>query len=159
MSSTTAQKSMQDTKVDPISKSKKDLSSGLEVKAQAMVERLFRAKENLKDVKDTLKAYKITSEKLEELKKARKAFTDQVNDEKTRIEAQFQKDKTYNELREKALDCEEKIALSKQDLRQLLKDEALEKGFVELTVEVEGQIMKLQSQAKVAIYFNGKEEK
>lgn len=146
---------------DPISASKKDLGDGVrfEAKAQAMVERMFRAKDDLKEVKNVLKAYKVTSEKMEELKKARKEFTDQINDEKERVEAEFQKDKTYNELREKVLDCEEKIAVSKQDLRVLLKEKAMDNEFFEMEFDVNGIPFKLQSQAKVALYFNGKEEK
>lgn len=146
---------------DAISTSKKDQGSDMrfEAKAQAMVERMFRAKDDLKELKNALKAYKITSEKLEELKKARKEFTDQINDEKDAIEAGFQKDKTYNEIREKVLDAEEKIAVSKQDLRVLLKEKAKETEFFEMEFEVNGIPFKLQSQAKVALYFNGKEEK
>jgi len=85
-----------DKKKDSISENKKDQSTvaRLELKAQALVERMFRAKDDLKDVKNALKAYKVTSEKLEELKKARKEFTQQINEEKDRIEAECQKDKT-----------------------------------------------------------------
>jgi len=145
---------------DPISKKKKNLSRlPLKEQAHSIVQRMFRAKDELKEIKNALKAYKITSEKLEELKQARKEFTQQINEAKDGIEAEFQKDKTYNELREKVLDAEEKIAVSKQDLRVLLKEEALKNDFVEMVFEVDGQPFKLQSQAKVAIYFNGKEEK
>ena len=148
------------TKKNPISQHRKDQPDlKLEMKAQAMLERLFSAKENLKDVRDALKAYKVTSDKLEDLKKTRKELTEKINDEKIRIEEQFQKDKTYNELREKVLDCEEKIAVSKQDLKNLLKDQALKGEIVELQLEVNGHPFKLQTQAKVALYFNGKEEK
>lgn len=149
------------TKKDPISSKRKEQHHDvkLEMKAQAMLERLFSAKENLKDVRDTLKAYKVTSDKFEDLKKTRKELTEQINDEKIRIEEQFQKDKTYNELREKVLDCEEKIAVAKQDLKNLLKEQALKGEIVELQLEVNGQPFKLQTQAKVALYFNGKEEK
>lgn len=149
-----------ETSSDPISKKKKDLSRlPVRDQAQNMVERMFRAKDELKDIKNALKAYKVTSEKMEELKKARKEFTQQINEEKDRIEAEFQQDKTYNELREKVLDAEEKIAVAKQDLRVILRDEAMKKDFVEMQFEVNGIPFKLQSQAKVAIYFNGKEEK
>jgi len=146
---------------DAISSSKKDQGSDMrfEAKAQALLERMFRAKDDMKEFKNALKAYKVTSEKMEELKKARKEFTDQINDEKERIEAEFQKDKTYNELREKVLDCEEKIAVSKQDLRILLKEKAMENEFFEMQFDINGIPFKLQSQAKVALYFNGKEEK
>lgn len=145
---------------DSISQSKKELS-GLPIKDQAQmhVERMFRAKDELKDLKNALKAYKVTSESMEELKKTRKELTQQINDEKDRIEAEFQQDKTYNELREKVLDAEEKIAVAKQDLRTILREEAMKSDFVEMQFEVNGIPFKLQSQAKVAIYFNGKEEK
>ena len=146
---------------DPISAKKKEQSVdvSVEMKAQALVERLFHAKDDIKDIKNALKAYKITSEKMEELKKARKEFTDQINEEKDRVEAGFQKDKTYNELREKLLDAEEKVAIAKQDLRVALKDQALKNDFMEMEFEVNGVLFKLQTQAKVALYFNGKEEK
>lgn len=146
---------------DPISQKKKEQGgkAGLEMKAQASVERLIRAKENLKDIKNALKAYKITSESLEELKKARKEMTQQINDEKDRIEAEFQKDETYNKLREDILDAEEKIAVAKQDLRVMLREQAMQNEFVEMQFEINGIPFKLQSQAKVALYFNGKEEK
>ena len=145
---------------DSISQSKKELS-GLPIKDQAQmhVERMFRAKDELKDLKNALKAYKVTSESMEELQKTRKELTQQINDEKDRIEAEFQQDKTYNELREKVLDAEEKIAVAKQDLRTILREEAMKSDFVEMQFEVNGIPFKLQSQAKVAIYFNGKEEK
>lgn len=150
-----------DQKTDLISKQKKPTLSEaqLELKAQVLVEKFFRAKDELKDIKNALKAYKVSSEKMEELKKARKEFTQQITDEKDRIEAEFQKDKIYNELREKVLDQEEKIAVAKQDLRIILKEKAMENEFVEIKFEVNGQPFKLQTQAKVAIYFNGKEEK
>lgn len=159
--STSTQKGSDPKPQDPISSSKKDQATEarLEVKAQALVERLFHAKDDLKDVKNALKAYKVTSEKLEELKKARKEYSQQIAEEKVRIEAEFQKDKTYNELREKVLDCEEKIAVAKQDLRVALRDKAMKNEFVEIAIEVDGQPVKLQSQVKVALYFNGKEEK
>jgi|CXWL01.1.fsa_nt_gi hypothetical protein len=146
---------------DPISAAKKDQSGDVrfEAKAQALVERMFRAKDDMKELKNALKAYKVTSEKMEELKKARKEFTEQINDEKDRIESGFQKDKTYNEIREKVLDCEEKVAVSKQDLRVLLKEKAKDHEFFEIEFDVNGVPFKLQSQAKVALYFNGKEEK
>jgi len=146
---------------DPISAAKKDQAGDMrfEAKAQALVERMFHAKDEVKELKNALKAYKVTSEKMEELKKARKEFTDQINDEKDKIEAGFQKDKTYNELREKVLDHEEKIAVAKQDLRVLLKEKAKDNEFFEMEFDVNGVPFKLQSQAKVALYFNGKEEK
>lgn len=154
------QKTQQATK-DPISLGKKDQSSEMQLqfRAQALVERLLRSREEVKELKNALKAYKVTSEKLDTLKKARKKYTEEINDEKALIEGRFQKDKTYNELREKVLDHEEKIAVSKQDLRILLREQALKNEFVELTLEVDGQPLKLQSQAKVALYLNGKEEK
>jgi rRNA maturation endonuclease Nob1 len=131
----------------------------VKIQAQALVEKLFRAKEDLKAIKDALKDYKISSEKLEELKKSRKVYSQQISDEKMKIEEKMNKDKAYLELREKTLDQEEKIAVSKQDLRVLLRAEALEKGMVEMEFDVNGQPVKLQSQAKVALYFNGREEK
>lgn len=155
------QEETQEQTQDPISQSKKDLGgkAGLEMKAQASVERLVRAKEKLKDIKNALKAYKVTSEPLEDLKRTRKELTQQINDEKDRIEAEFQKDQTYNKLREDVLDAEEKIAVAKQDLRVMLREQAMQNEFVELQFEINGIPFKLQSQAKVALYFNGKEEK
>lgn len=157
VASSTDQKSAQ----KGISASRKDQSTDLKVKmqAQAIVERLFRSKEDLKAIKDALRDYKISSEKLEELKKSRKVFSQQINDEKMKIEEKMNKDKAYIEFREKVLDHEEKIAVAKQDLRVLLRAEALAKGMVEMEFDVNGQPVKLQSQAKVALYFNGKEEK
>lgn len=146
---------------DPISSKKKELTSDEkgQTKAKALVHKLFEAKDGLKEVKNALKAYKVTSEPLEELKQARKELTQQINDEKDRIEAEFQKDGTYMKLREQKLDAEEKIAVAKQDLRLAMMDETLEKQFVEMKLEVNGVPMKLQTQVKVNLYFNGKEEK
>jgi hypothetical protein len=156
----TQEEESSETSSDPISEKKKDLS-GLPIREQAQmhVERMFRSKDELKEIKNALKAYKVTSEKMEELKKARKEFTQQINEEKDRVEAEFQKDNAYNKLREQVLDAEEKIAVSKQDLRVILREEAMKNEFFELKFEVNGIPFKLQSQAKVAIYFNGKEEK
>ncbi|MDP3975814.1 MAG: hypothetical protein Q8P95_02760 [bacterium] len=136
-----------------------DHDSKSQLKAQALVQKLFDAKDQLRETKGALRAYKVTSEKMEELKKARKEFSDQINEEKEKVEAEFQKDPAYIKLREEALDAQEKIALAKQDLRVVLKEQAMKEGFVEIQVEVNGMPVKLQSQAKVALYFNGKDEK
>jgi len=49
--------------------------------------------------------------------------------------------------------------VAKQDLKVALKERAMKNEFVEMEFEVDGVPFKLQTQAKVALYFNGKEEK
>jgi len=81
-----------ETSEDTISKSKKEQGSGpgLEIKAQASVAKLLRAKESLKDIKNALKAYKVTSEKLEELKKLEREVQ---GDEHPVFEIEFQSER------------------------------------------------------------------
>ena len=148
-------------KKDVISSSKPD-QSGEErkvLKVQAAVEKLYRSKDDLRDVKNALKHFKVTSELLEELRKAKKDIGGQFNEEKERIEAEFSKDGTYNKLREEKLDKEEQIALAKQDLRKSLEKETIANGMAEIEVEVDGMPVKLQTQVRVELYFNGVEEK
>lgn len=148
-------------KKDVISSSKPDQSSDErgKLKVKVAVEKLYRAKDDLRDVKNALKHFKVTSELLEELRKAKKDIGAQFNEEKERIEAEFSKDGTYNKLREEKLDKEEQIALAKQDLRKSLEKETIANGMAEIEVEVDGMPVKLQTQVRVELYFNGVEEK
>jgi ABC-type uncharacterized transport system fused permease/ATPase subunit len=148
-------------KKDSISKSKPDQSADArgKMKVQSAVEKLYRAKDDLRDVKNALKAWKVTSERLEELRKVKKEIGDEFKEEKERIEREHAQDADYNTLREEKLDKEEQIALSKRDLRVALEKETIEKGMAEIEVEVDGHPVKLQTQVKVELYFNGVEEK
>lgn len=127
--------------------------------AQQLVLGLFRAKEDLKQVKNALKAYKITSEDLEDLKEQRKKLTQMINEEKDRIEAEFLKDDAYKKLREEQLDAKERIQVAKLEIKGLLKDPTKQKEFLEMEVDVDGVPMKIQTQLSLKLYFNGKEEK
>lgn len=134
-------------------------STKIKATAEQLVLNLFRGKEELKSVKNALKAYKITSEELEDLKKQRKEFTAMINEEKGRIDVEFQKDPAYNKLREEKLDAEEKIAVAKQEIKTLMKDPTRQKEFVEMSLEIDGNPIKLQTQLSLKLYFNGQEEK
>jgi hypothetical protein len=172
MSNATMKDEVAVEKKDVISKSKPDHASLEElrtvgqssdergkIKVKAAVEKLYRAKDDLRDVKNALKAWKVTSERLEELRKVKKEIGDEFKEEKERIEAEHAQDGDYNKLREEKLDKEEQIALAKQDLRKTLEKETVEKGMAEIEVEVDGHPVKLQTQVKVELYFNGVEEK
>lgn len=128
----------------------------IQSQAEQLVLNLFGEKFQLKEVKNALKAYKITSEKMEVLKQTRKELNNQIKEEKEKIESEF--DETYNQLREQKLEAEEKIAIAKQDIKTLLKQSAKDNEHVELSVDVHGDIVKIQAQMSMELFLNGKKE-
>jgi len=134
-------------------------SEGLavEAKAQQLVLDMFEAKEDIKDVKNALKAYKIASPEMESLKAKRKELNQMIAEEKERIERGF--DPTYNELREQLLVAQEKHAIAKQAIKVALMDPARDKDFVEMDFRVKGMPVKIQAQLSLKLFSNGKEEK
>ena len=130
----------------------------MRAKVEQLALDIFEAKRKRKEVNRELKAYKITSEKLEELKKARKQYNDQIKEEKERIEEEFKKDETYNELREEKESSEETIANSKLELKILLTGEAKNSGSVKYEVDVHGQKLQIYAQLSLGLFLDGKQE-
>jgi hypothetical protein len=148
---------VEEDKISVVRRDQSSAKSGL--KAELIVEKLLRAKDQLKEVKNGLRAYRATNQKIEELNVAKKELTAQINEEKELIESEFAKDPTYNKLREEKLDAEEKIAVSKQDLKLAMLQKVDANGIAELEVQYEGAPLKVQSQVTVQLFVNGKEEK
>jgi len=124
-------------------------------RVQQFALQLFDAKDELRDVKNTLKLYKLESEKLSKLKEYKKKLNAEWKEEKLRLETEFQEDPAYNKLREKQLDAKEKVAISKQYLKTLLIGEAKQNDNVSLEVYVHGKQIKIQAQLTLKLFANG----
>ena len=135
-----------------------EIPLAMRAKVEQLALNLFEAKKKRKEVNKELKAYKITSEKLEELKKARRQYNEQIKEEKERIEGEFQKDETYNGLREEKESSEETIANSKLELKILLTGEAKNSGSVKYEVDVHGQKLQIYAQLSLDLFLDGKQE-
>jgi hypothetical protein len=145
---------------DSISVVRREQSAGKSgLKAEVIIDKLLKGKDHLKEVKNGLRAYRVTNLKIEELSAAKKELTAQINDEKGLVETEFAKDPTYNKLREEKLDAEEKIAVAKQELKVVMLQQVDSNGIAEVEVQYEGAPLKVQSQVTVQLFVNGKEEK
>ena len=124
-----------------------------------LLKEIQATKEKLSDAKLILKGYKIKSPKLTQLVAARKGLTEQINEEKERIIAEFYEDKDFEQAKNDELtyknQLKEKVAMLKVEVKSKYK-------LPQLQTEdhvVNGEPLKLQLEFAPTIYINGKESK
>ncbi len=126
---------------------------------EKLLQELMTAKSKLEDAKTILKHFKIKSDRLVELKRAKKELAEQVEEEKDRIEGEFYEDKDYEQSKNDELtyknEIKEKNALLRQAMAQVDVDKQL--STYEYNIKVEP--VKMQVERVVKVYINVREEK
>ncbi len=122
------------------------------------IKELQKLKEKLKDVKkDIKKEEKIEDDEYLELKKALKDLKGQVKDFEEDFLEDLRSSDFYNKLREMKMETEEKIAKTNQRLFEQIGK--LPPKVVQMDLETEAGMFKVQVQPEMRVYLNGKEEK
>jgi predicted Zn-dependent protease len=130
-----------------------------EVQIQKIMENIVALNGKIDDSKIILKGYKIKSERLTQLKRARKEMTEQINDEKKNIEDGFLEDKDYEEASNDLLNNKNKLKEATAMLRVAVGKKYNAPGLQTEDHLVSGDQYKLQLQFSPQIYINGKEFK
>jgi len=120
---------------------------------------LMELKEKLVDAKATLCGYKITSERLTQLKRAKKDLNAQIEEEKKTTEDDFLEDKDYEQANNDELTLKNQIKEKNSDLRQLMAQLNRNQDLSTYDYNIKGEPLKIQVQRVVKIFINGREER
>lgn len=120
---------------------------------------LISTKEKLANAKEILKSFKVKSDRLTELQKAKKELLEQINDEKDRIEDEFYSDKDYETSKNDELTYKNQIREKNAELRELISKVNTDQQLSTYDYNIKGEPLKVQVERVVKVYINGKEEK
>jgi len=120
---------------------------------------LTELKEKLQHSRAILRGYKVTSDRLTQLKRAKKDLSEQLEDEKKTIEDTFLEDTDYETAHNDELDYKNKIKDKNTELRELMAQVNKGQDLSTYDYNIKGEPMKVQVQRVVKVFINGKEEK
>lgn len=120
---------------------------------------LMALKEKLQDSNVTLRSYKMRSDRLTQLKRAKKDLNEQVEEEKKNIEDEFLDDADYETAKNDELTLKNEIKEKSSDLRQVMAQINPKENLSTYDYNVKGEPLKVQVERVVKVYINGKEEK
>ncbi len=120
---------------------------------------IMELKQKLADTKVTLKNYKVMSDRLSQLKAAKKQMQEQINDEIDRIEGELSEDDNFSEAKHDEVDVKNKIKEKSGVLRELMSKVDPEQDLSTYSYNVKGEDLKVQVERVVKVFINGKEQK
>lgn len=116
-------------------------------------------KEKLLGAKDILRGYKVKSERLTQLKRAKKDLNQQIEEEKKNIEDEFLEDKDYETAANDELTIRNQIKEKNAELRKTMAQVNKNQDLSTYDYNIKGEPMKVQVERVVRVYINGKEQK
>lgn len=126
---------------------------------EKLLQEILAIKEKLEDAKAILNNFKIRSEKLTQLKKAKKELGEQIDEEKDRIENEFYADKDYETSKNDELTYKNQIREKNAELRQAMAQVNVDQQLSTYEYNIKGEPLKMQVERVVKVYLNGKEQK
>lgn len=120
---------------------------------------LVGIKEKLANAKEILKSFKVKSDTLTELQKAKKELMEQISDEKDSIEDDFYADKDYETSKNDELTYKNQIREKSAELRELMSKINVDQQLSTYDYNIKGEPLKMQVERIVKVYINGREEK
>lgn len=120
---------------------------------------LVGIKEKMANAKETLKSYKIKSDRLTEFQKVKKELLEQISEEKDRIEDEFYADKDYETAKNDELTYRNQVREKSSELRELMAKVNPSQQLSTYDYNIKGEQLKVQVERVVKVYINGKEEK
>ena len=120
---------------------------------------LVGIKEKLANAKEILKSFKVKSDTLTELQKAKKELMEQISDEKDHIEDEFYTDKDYETSKNDELTYKNQIREKNAELRELMSKLNVDQQLSTYDYNIKGEPLKMQVERIVKVYINGREEK
>jgi len=126
---------------------------------EKMLVELMELKDKLQNSREILRGYKITSEKLTQLKRAKKELNEQLEEEKKNIEDGFLDDKDYETAANDEITLKNQIKEKNAELRQTMTQVNRNQDLSTYDYNIKGGQVKMQVQRVVKVYINGKEQK
>lgn len=126
---------------------------------EKLLQAIIDSKEKLEDTKAILKHYKLKSDRLTDLMKAKKELAEQVAEEKDRLENEFYQDTDYEKARNDELTYKNQIKEKNAELRQVMAEVDTGQKLSTYDYNIRGAKLKMQVERTVKVYLNGKEEK
>ncbi len=120
---------------------------------------LSELKEKLLDAKAVLKGYKIESERLTQLSRAKKQMTGEISEEKKKIEDAFMEDKDFAQAKDDELQYKSGLREKTAELRKLMTQVNPAQQLATYEYNIKGEPVKMQVERVAKIYLNGKEQK
>lgn len=120
---------------------------------------IMAIREKLEDAKTILKGFKVRSEKLTQLKKAKKELGEQIDEEKDRIENEFYSDKDYETSKNDELTFKNQLREKNAELRQAMAQVNVNQQLSTYEYNIKGEPLKMQVERVVKVYINGREQK
>lgn len=120
---------------------------------------LMDLKEKLKDAKEILKDFKVKSDKLTQLTKAKKEMTAQIEEEKRRIEEDLREDKDYEQSKQDELKYKNAITEKNADIKEVMREMNKDQQLSTYDYNIKGEMIKMHVERYVKLYLNGREEK
>ncbi|MCK5610563.1 hypothetical protein KAR91_52305 [Candidatus Pacearchaeota archaeon] len=128
-------------------------------KVETLLVELTELKDKMANAKEILKNYKVRSERLTQLKRAKKDLNEQVEEEKRNIEDEFLEDKDYEAASNDELTLKNQLREKNSEIRESLAQFNRDQDLSTYDYNVKGEPIKLQVQRVVKVFINGKEEK
>lgn len=126
---------------------------------EKLLVQLSELKEKMENAKAILKHFKITSERLTQLKRAKKELGEQIEEEKKHIEDGYLEDKDFETASNDELTLKNQIKEKNAEIRQALAQIDPSQLLSTYNYNIKGELLKLQVERVVKVYINGKEEK
>lgn len=124
-----------------------------------LLTKLVELKEKLAGARETLRSYKVKSDRLTQLKRAKKELNEQIEEEKKTIEDEFLGDKDYEQASNDELTVKNQIKEKNAELRETMAQVNVDQQLSTYDYNIKGEQMKMQVERVVKVYINGKEEK
>jgi len=121
--------------------------------------KLMELKAKLEGVKEVLRKYKIQSDRLKQLKQAKKEMNDQIEEEKRKIEDEHLADKDFEQAKNDELNLKNDIKEKNVEFRQMMSKVNPGQDLSTYDYNIKGEPLKVQVQRVVKVFINGKEEK
>ena len=121
--------------------------------------KLMELKDKLAGVKEILRSYKIQSDRLKQLKQAKKEMNDQIEEEKRKIEDEHLADKDFETAKNDELNLKNDIKEKNVEFRQMMSKVNPGQDLSTYDYNIKGEPLKVQVQRVVKVFINGKEEK
>ena len=116
-------------------------------------------KDKLATAREILKSYKIKSDRLTQLKRAKKDMNEQIEEEKKQIEDGYLEDSDYKQASNDELTLKNEIKEKNGELRDVMKLVNPGQQLFTYDYNIKGEPVKMQVERVVKIYINGREEK
>lgn len=126
---------------------------------EKLLHELVEMKDKLQNARVILKSYKINSDRLKELKRAKKDLGEQIEEEKRRIEDEHLENSDYETARNDELTTKNEIKEKNAELRSVMAKVNPSENLSVYDYNIKGEPLKLQIERTVKVYINGKEER